>query len=119
MAMRKRESAALGRANIRAAKLKSIDPALDVGNGNTVTDYDKKIGVVKKANDDYNTAKAAVDGQLDDLEALEKDLDAMTVNMLTGVRSKYGQDSPQYEMAGGTRKSEYKKRAVKPAAATP
>ena len=116
MAQKKRESEAVKRANTRAAKLKSIDPALDLGNGNTVTAYDKKILDVKKANDDYNTAKAGIDGQLDDVIGLEKDLDAMTVNMLSGVRIKYGADSSQYEMAGGTRKSEYQKRAPKPAA---
>ncbi len=38
----------------------------------------------------------------------------MTVNMLSGVRIKYGADSSQYEMAGGTRKSEYQKRTPKP-----
>jgi hypothetical protein len=48
---------------------------------------------VETANNAYNTAKAAVDGQLNDLQALEKELDAMTVNMLAGVRIKYGGNS--------------------------
>lgn len=115
MAQRKRESVSVKRANIRAAKLKSIDPALDLGNGNTLAAFNTKIAGTKEANDDYNTEKSKLDGQLDDVVDLEKELDAMTVNMLSAVRIKYGADSSQYEMAGGTRKSEYKKRKTKPA----
>ena len=33
----------------------------------------------------------------------------MSVNILAGVKNKYGADSSQYEMAGSTRKSERKK----------
>lgn len=33
--------------------------------------------------------------------------------MLAGVASKYGKDSNEYEMAGGTRKSEIKRPAKK------
>ena len=64
---------------------------------------------METATNAYNTAKAAVDGQLNDLQALEKELDAMTVNMLAGVRIKYGGNSSQYETAGGTRTAERKK----------
>ncbi len=116
MAQKKRESESLKRANTRAANLNSIDEALDLGNGNTSAAYKTKIAAVKKANDDYNTAKSNIDGQLNDLEVLEKELDAMSVNMLAGVRIKYGADSSEYEKAGGTRKSEYKKRAPRAAA---
>ena len=34
--------------------------------------------------------------------------------MLLGIRVTYAADSAEYEMAGGTRKSEYKKRRTKP-----
>lgn len=111
MAQLKRESAAAKRGNTRLAKLKSIDPELDLGNGNSIAEYERKIGVVKKANDEYNTDKSKLDGQLDRLEGMETGLDEMSTNMLSGVRIRFGPDSAEYEMAGGTRKSEYKKRA--------
>ena len=70
MAQKKRESQSVQKANVRAAKLKSIDPALDVGNGHTLPAFTAKIAAVKQANDDYNTAKAGVDGQLDNLRGV-------------------------------------------------
>ena len=117
MAQRKRESASVNRAIERANNLASIDAKLDLGNGLTLDVYKAKLGAVKAENDTYNTMKSAIDGQLDKVEAMEKELDTMSVNMLAAVRIKHGEDSPEYEMAGGTRKSDRKKpvRKAKPA----
>jgi len=114
MAQRKRESASVNRATERANNLKSIDPLLDLGNGNTLAAYNTKIAAVKTENDTYNTMKSAVDGQLDKVEAMEKQLDTMSVNMLAGVKIKHGADSAEYEMAGGTRASDRKRPVRKP-----
>ena len=114
MAQRKRDSESVTRATERANRLKSIDANLDLGNGLTLAAYNTKIGAAKTENDTYNTMKAAVDGQLGKVEALEKQLDTMSVNMLAGVRIKHGDDSAEYEMAGGTRKSDRKKPQRKP-----
>jgi hypothetical protein len=117
MAQRKRESQSVNRATERANNLASINSKLDLGNGLTLDAYKAKLDAVKAENDTYNTMKSAIDGQLDKVEAMEKDLDTMSVNMLAGVRIKHGEDSPEYEMAGGTRKSDRKKpvRKAKPA----
>ena len=90
---------------------------IDLGNGLTLDAYKAKLDATKTENYTYNTMKSAIDGQLDKVEALEKDLDTMSVNMLAGVRIKHGEDSPEYEMAGGTRRSDRKKpvRKAKPA----
>ncbi len=88
MAQRKRESASVNRATERASNLKSIDANLDLGNSNTLAAYNAKIAATKTENDTYNTMKSALDGQLDKVEGMEKDLDAMSVNMLAGVRIK-------------------------------
>ena len=58
--------------------------------------------------------KAAIDGQLDKVEGMEKDLDTMSKNMLVGVRIKHGEDSAEYEMAGGTKASDRKRPVRKP-----
>jgi len=39
-------------------------------------------------------------------QAVEKELRDMSSQMLSGVKVKYGRDSNQYEMAGGTRLSD-------------
>jgi hypothetical protein len=109
MAQRKRESVSVNRATERANNLASINSKLDLGNGLTLEAYTAKRDAVKAENDTYNTMKSAIDGQLDKVEAMEKDLDTMSVNMLAGVRIKHGEDSAEYEMAGGTRKSDRKK----------
>jgi len=114
MAQRKRESASVNRATERANNLKSIDPELDLGNGLTLAAYDAKIKATKAENDTYNTMKSALDGQLDKVEEAEKDIDTMSVNMLAGVRIKHGDDSPEYEMAGGTRARDRKRPVRKP-----
>jgi len=46
------------------------------------------------------------------VKSAEKALAGTTSMMLTGVALKYGKDSSEYEMAGGTRKSERRKRSV-------
>jgi hypothetical protein len=114
MAQRKRESVSVNKATDRANRLQSIDENLDLGNGNTLAAFKTKIAGTKKENDDYNTMKSALDGQLDKVEVLEKDLDTMSVNMLAAVRIKHGSDSPEYEMAGGTRASDRKRPKRKP-----
>ncbi len=46
---------------------------------------------------------------------LEKELKDWNGRMLAGVGSEFGKDSPEYEAAGGVRKSERKKPARKAA----
>ncbi|HEY1770829.1 MAG TPA: hypothetical protein VGG02_11315 [Chthoniobacterales bacterium] len=114
MSRLKRKSAAVEFATGRANDLKSIDPALDLGNGLTLAAYQAQIQALNDLNDDYNTDLSTLDSQLDTIQADEHALDAMSVRMLAGVGSKYGKDSNQYEMAGGTRTSERKKSVRKP-----
>jgi len=114
MAQRKRESTSVARATDRANRLQSIDKDLDLGNGLTLDAYKAKIAATKAENDTYNTMKSAVDGQLDKVEGLEKELDTMSANMLAGVRIKHGGNSAEYEMAGGTKASDRKRPVRKP-----
>jgi len=45
----------------RMASLKSIDPALDLGNGLTVETYQQSIDQVSKVMEDYNTQLSLVE----------------------------------------------------------
>ena len=109
MAFRKRMSAALDKANERSAALKGIAVPLEMGGGLSLPNYDAKISLVKDKLDTYNTLLSQVDRVSGELEGLEKELIDLNERMLTGVATQFGKNSPEYEAAGGTRKSERKK----------
>ncbi len=108
MARLKRTSASVDFAQKRANALASIGATLDLGNGLTPADYKTQTEALKAKNDQYNIDLSELDGALDDIQADEKALDALSVRMLAGVASKYGKESNEYDKAGGTRTSERK-----------
>jgi hypothetical protein len=109
MAFRKRMSPALDKANDRSAALKGITTPLEMGGGLSLSNYEAKISAVKAKLDAYNTLLSQADRISDELDGLEKELTDLNERMLTGVATQFGKDSPEYEAAGGTRKSERKK----------
>lgn len=109
MARRKRMSPSLTNAQTRSASLTSIDDALDLGSGLTLTAFDAKITATSDKLDEYNTKLSELDGLLNELETLEGELDELSSRMLAGVGVKFGKNSDEYEQAGGTRTSERKK----------
>jgi uncharacterized protein YukE len=111
MSRLKKSSAILNKARRRMAGLRSIDAALDMGNGLSVDAYNAKADALEKTVDAYNQLLSSLDEQLNIFQKEEKELAEMSDRMLKGVGSVYGLDSNEYEMAGGTRKSE-KKRPV-------
>ena len=108
MARRKRTSPAVDRASTRASSLKSIDAALDLGNKLTLAGYNKVIDDTTTLLNDYNTKLSELDGALTLLEEAESSLDELSNRMLKGVAVKFGENSTEYEQAGGTRTSERK-----------
>lgn len=97
----------------RIASVQSIDAGFDLGNGLTAPNYQKAIDETKQAMDTYNTTLSTVDDLLNKLKEKEKALRNWNERILTGVASKYGKDSSEYEQAGGKRKSEKRKPIVK------
>ncbi|MGF1514744.1 MAG: hypothetical protein ACFB5Z_13770 [Elainellaceae cyanobacterium] len=112
MARRKRSSKALERAERRAAALTSIDPNLDLGNGLTLEGFYQLIQQVRQKSAQYNTVLSTVDAAYNALLDGEKVLQDQTEQMLLGVAFKYGKNSSEYEMAGGVRKAERKRRTT-------
>lgn len=114
MAYRKRQqSAEVDKANKRIDGLMSIVPEVELGTELTLTIYRTKIAEVEKRTQSHNTLLADVDTSLTLLERAEKELADYSERMLSGVGSKYGFDSIEYEKAGGVRKSEIKRTARK------
>ena len=109
MSRRKKTSAVIEKALQRLAGIKSISPTENLGNGMTVTALQQEINDASNALEAYNTLLSKVDDALNRFEELENKLNDTTVRMLEAVSVKYGRDSTEYEMAGGTRLSERKK----------
>ncbi|CAA9302108.1 MAG: hypothetical protein AVDCRST_MAG56-5514 [uncultured Cytophagales bacterium] len=107
----KKTSLILETANTRLAGVKSIDAKLDLGNGLSVAEYQAAIDAVRVALEAYNTVLSLVDEKQNEVIAKEKRLRDLHERMLMGVAARHGKDSIEYEKAGGTRKSERKKKA--------
>ncbi|MFQ4146652.1 hypothetical protein [Chlorogloeopsis sp. ULAP02] len=118
MARQKRNSRILGRAEVRLASIKSISPTLDVGEGLTVNDYTEKIESLRQFLELYNTTLSTIDVLLTQIVENEQDLADYSEKILRGIAYKYGNNSHEYQMAGGTRKSD-RKRTVRQSAVLP
>ena len=113
MARLKTSSKTYEKAFRRLAAVKSINSGFDLGNGLDANSYEAAITKVKSSMDDYNTTLSTVDERLNTLKEAEKELRDWSERILTGVASKYGKNSSEYEQAGGKRKTERKRPAKK------
>lgn len=114
MAYKRKTSQHLAEAQERLANLKAIDPALDLGNGLTVTAFTTQMAAARTSLDAYNALLAQADAAGNNFKAAEKQLRTVSARYLAAVGVKYGKDSNEYEMAGGTRSSEINYHPPKP-----
>ncbi|NEQ87840.1 MAG: hypothetical protein F6K26_50060 [Moorea sp. SIO2I5] len=110
MARLKRSSRKLMNAERRLASLKSINARLDLGNGMTIEQLEASIQSVREKLETYNTILSTLDGAYNNLLEAEEILGGLSEKMLMAVAVKYGKNSFEYEMAGGVRRSERKRR---------
>ena len=97
------------------------DKALKVWKANpTMTIINLPIANVETARDSVKTLETQIEdlrhqltGLLDHRNDQAKALNKMVVRVRGAIKSNFGDDSPEYEQAGGTRSSEYKKPAKK------
>ncbi|MCC5624809.1 hypothetical protein [Nostoc sp. CHAB 5715] len=109
MARPKRNSRILGKAETRLASIKSINSSLDVGEGLSVKDYTVKIESLRQSLEAYNTTLSNIDILLTQILENEEDLADYSEKFLRGIAYKFGNNSYEYQMAGGTRKSDRKR----------
>jgi hypothetical protein len=110
MTRRKRSSKVVEQAERRIVGLQSINATLDLGNGLTLNTFAKMIEEAKEKLRTYNTVLSSVDVAYNQTLEADRALQDLSERVLLGVASKYGKDSHEYEMAGGVRKSERKRR---------
>ena len=113
MARLRRTSAVLETARQRLAGLKSIDPAPNFGPGLTVAGFETKATGITTMLSDYNQKVAELDDLGNALDAAESELSDLNGRVLSAAKAQYGPDSSEYEMVGGTRRSERKRPARK------
>lgn len=109
MARLKRTSAVLEAARKRLSGLKGIDPPANLGVNLTEAIYTAKIDSVSARLDAYNQKIAELDQLQNELQQEEAELNDLNRRFLSAGEAVYGPDSSEYEMLGGTRKSERKK----------
>lgn len=109
MARRKKTSPILETARLRLAGLKKIDPNLDLGPGLKPSDYEADITGFSDLENEYNGVLAAVDEVQARYAAKELFVRDKNRRILSAIEARFGPDSPEYEMVGGTRTSERKR----------
>lgn len=103
----------LEKGTTRLASVKSIDPEIDLGNGITAANYEAEITLLSTKLANYNTALSTIDDLYNECIAQIDVVRDWNDRVLTGVATKFGKNSSQYEMAGGVKKSERKRASTK------
>ena len=118
MSLRKRiVSNVIQSAAARAAGLETIDPLPVFGTELTLQGFKTLIASGLSELAAYNTLLTEAGEAKNRVERCELQIRDYSERFLAAVAGKYGKDSDEYEMAGGTKKSERKRRTS--AAGTP
>jgi len=96
-----RGSDAIDKAQRRIALLTSIEENLDLGHGLTVEMYRERIEAVRTKLEVHNRLKSDFDESCKAMKQAERELSELSERMLSGVATKYGKNSVQYQKAGG------------------
>jgi uncharacterized protein YukE len=105
MPYKKKISKTIEKAKIRISGMKSLEPALDMGNGLSVEAYSAAIQDTEQRIEAYNTAVSTISQLSSAAEKAEKDLATLSERMLSTVAGRYGRTSDEYAMAGGTKRT--------------
>jgi hypothetical protein len=107
----RRSSEMLDKASSRLEGMKSIQAALDLGNGLSVAVFESSITETRTRLNTYHHYQSLLDEARVELNDAEKSLADISERVLAGIASKFGKDSAEYVQAGGVRKSSIKRSA--------
>lgn len=115
MARKEKSSPSFDKLEQRLTGMKSIEEKLDLGGGISVDAIQQKMTLFSKELQEYNIMLKNIDSKLRRIEDLETEANSLSEQILLTVAAKYSKDSDEYALAGGTRKSDIKRRmAYKP-----
>jgi predicted nuclease with TOPRIM domain len=106
-----RTSTALTKATSRLRGLRAINAELDFGNDRTVSRLASLTTKLEYKLERHNELLTSVESSMSELRELEKEVNELSSQMLKGVEFMYGQDSAEYELAGGVRTSDRVRRS--------
>lgn len=109
MPIGKRSSIHLEKAQNRLSAIKSISSSLDLGKGLSVQTYASLVEKTRSRIETYNSTLSMLNADRVAMEEAEKELKELNERMLLGIALEFGKDSPEYEIAGGIRKSKRKR----------
>lgn len=113
MPLAKQYSAHLEKAQRRLSAIRSINSNLDLGKGLSIQAYSSLIERTRNRIDAYNATLSLLSADRIAVEEAEKELKELNERMLLAIALEFGKDSPEYELAGGIRKSKRKRPARK------
>lgn len=113
MARKRRISAASAVARQRLAGLNKITPTPNLGPNTSVAAYQAVADDTAALEESHNQLAAQMDDSSNRFDAQENVMADWNRRILSAVEAQYGTDSSEYEMVGGTRKSERKKPSKK------
>ncbi|WP_445630709.1 hypothetical protein [Nostoc sp. DSM 114167] len=113
MSLKTRGSAAIDKAQLRLALLKSIDENLDLGHGLTIEAYSQLINSTRAMLEANNTLVSNLEESRKTVTQMDKALSEMSERMLSGVASVYGRNSIEYSKAGGSNRRRSKQSSSK------
>jgi hypothetical protein len=109
MARKRRTSAPLETTRQRLAGLKQINSNPDFGGNLNAAGGQAVVTDLADELDGYNQDNAALDERQNVVDRKEDAANTWNKSILAAVGAKFGTDSDEYEMVGGTRTSERKK----------
>jgi hypothetical protein len=113
MSLRTRSSAAIDKAQLRLALLKSVGENLDLGHGLTIEAYNHLINTTRATLEAHNTLVSNLEESRKTIIQMDKALSEMSERMLSGVATIYGRNSIEYSKAGGSNGKRNKKSSSK------
>jgi len=113
MARKRRTSTVLETIRQRLAGFKQINPVADFGGNLNAAGGQALVTDLGDELDSYNHNSVALDEQQNVVETKEEGAGDWSKRVLAAVGTKYGTDSPEYELVGGTRTSDRKKPKAK------
>ncbi|MCU0550219.1 MAG: hypothetical protein MUC48_12790 [Leptolyngbya sp. Prado105] len=108
-----RTSSVLTSIDARITGLRAINPHLDFGNDRSLAGLTTTAEQLRTKLAEHNNLLAALETSRNELNALEDKADTLSKQMLKGVEFQYGQDSHEYELAGGTKTSDRIRKMMK------
>ncbi|MDZ8186187.1 MAG: hypothetical protein RMX96_15200 [Nostoc sp. ChiSLP02] len=108
----KKTSSVLEKIEQQTIGLQSIDPSLDFGDSVSLQYLNELTAELRNELKQYNQLLNTLDSAKGKIEALEKNMRETSERLVSGVASKYGKDSREYELAGAVRKSDRVRKAL-------